>query len=172
MQRIMNLKIKFRESFRPFAPSVLSNRMAEFFDYDHPSEYMLLVYNVHANRLRPLSEAEKTLDGLKRLDPVRSEIPAVTHVDNSARVHSVDPDTNPLYHSILEAFNQMTGCPVIINTSFNVRGEPIVRTPAEAWRCFRNTNMDVLVMENFIVEKTDSERIPLDPEWLKQFPLD
>ncbi|MBN1195918.1 MAG: carbamoyltransferase [Candidatus Aminicenantes bacterium] len=172
MQRIMNLKIKFRESFRPFAPSVLSNRMAEFFDYDHPSEYMLLVYNVHPGRLRSLSEEEKTLDGLKRLDPVRSEIPAVTHVDNSARVHSVDPETNPLYHRILEAFNQMTGCPVIINTSFNVRGEPIVRTPREAWRCFRNTNMDVLVMENFIVEKTDSERIPLDPEWLKQFPLD
>ncbi|HDP93741.1 MAG TPA: hypothetical protein ENN40_00040 [Candidatus Aminicenantes bacterium] len=172
MQRIMNLKIKFRESFRPFAPSVLSHRMAEFFDFSHASEYMLLVYNVHPDRLRSLSEQEKSLDGLKRLDPVRSEVPAVTHVDNSARVHSVDPNTNPLYHRILEAFDQMTGCPVIINTSFNVRGEPIVRTPEEAWRCFSNTNMDVLVLENFIVEKTDSERIPLDPEWLKQFPLD
>ncbi len=172
MQRVMNLKIKFRESFRPFAPSVLAGRMAEFFDYNHPSEYMLLVYNVHPQRLRALSAEENALDGLQRLNPVRSEIPAITHVDNSARVHSVDAETNPLYHDILQAFDRLTGCPVIINTSFNVRGEPIVRTPAEAWRCFRNTNMDVLVLENFIVEKGESERIPLDPEWLKQFPLD
>jgi len=172
MQRIMNLKIKFRESFRPFAPSVLSHRMAEFFDFHHPSEYMLLVYNVHPERLRTLSDSEKTLDGLERLDPVRSEIPAITHVDNSARVHSVDPDTNPVYHSILAAFEALTGCPVVINTSFNVRGEPIVRTPEEAWRCFRNTNMDVLVLENFIVEKKETEHIPVDPDWVRQFPKD
>jgi len=172
MQRIMNLKIKFRESFRPFAPSVLSHRMAEFFDFSHPSEYMLLVYNVRPEKLRRLSEKEKDLEGLDRLDPVRSEIPAITHVDNSARVHSVDPETNPVYHHVLAAFEKKTGCPVVINTSFNVRGEPIVRTPAEAWRCFRNTNMDVLVLENFVIEKSEEERIPVDPDWVSRFPRD
>ena len=172
MQRTMNLKIKFRESFRPFAPSVLSHRMKDFFDFAHPSEYMLLVYNVHPDRLRTLTPEEQSLEGLERLDPSRSEIPAITHVDNSARVHSVDPETNPVYFHILEAFEKLTGCPVVINTSFNVRGEPIVRSPQEAYSCFRNTNMDVLVLENFVVQKGEDERIPLDPDWVSRFPRD
>lgn len=146
MQRRMNLKIKNRESFRPFAPAVLAEQAGAWFDLDRDSPYMLLVAPVKADRLRPLSEAEQALTGLDRLKAVRSAIPAVTHVDGSARIQTVHADADPRFRLLLEAFADRTGCPVMVNTSFNVRDEPIVCTPEDAWRCFTTTEMDVLVV--------------------------
>ncbi len=171
MQKLMNVSIKFRESFRPFAPSVMEEHLGEHFDSDRPSPYMLLVYNV-LPQIRRNVELNENRDGLDKLDVVRSTIPAVTHVDYSARIHSVNKQTNPFYHAILEAFYRKTGCPVIINTSFNVRGEPIVHSPEDAYRCFKNTNMDCLLLENFLIEKTEAEKKAIDWEWIKTFPLD
>lgn len=153
MQSVMNRKIKFRESFRPFAPSVLEEHADGWFDLDgHDSPYMLLVAPVAEARRRPLA-GDGSARGLDQLGVVRSEIPAVTHVDYSARVQTVDADRFPRYHRLLESFLSQTGCPVLINTSFNVRGEPIVCTPADAYRCFMATNMDVLVLEDLVVHK-------------------
>ncbi len=172
MQETMNLKIKFRESFRPFAPSVLRERAAEWFELDADSPYMLLVAPVHPRRLRRLSETEAARTGLeKRLTP-RSEIPAVTHVDNSARVQTVDDRDNPAYARLLREFEALTGCPVIINTSFNVRGEPVVCTPADALRCFLRTNMDALAVGPFVLEKTRQLPPERDAAWLREFELD
>jgi carbamoyltransferase len=170
MQRKMNLKIKFRESFRPFAPSLLEEKVSEYFDYDYPSRYMLLVYDIRKEKRFDITGKDTTLSGLAKLDVQRSEIPAVTHVDYSARVHTVDQETNPFFFSILQEFYQRTGCAVMINTSFNVRGEPIVNTPQDAYRCFTNTNMDYLLLEKYLIEKTDFHKI--DEEWVKQFPPD
>jgi carbamoyltransferase len=172
MQKIMNLKIKFRESFRPFAPAVLEDRMSEVFDYDYPSRYMLLVYNVRSERRRALEADDLARSGLEKLSVIRSDVPAITHVDYSARIHTVDRENNPFFYDVIDAFYQRTGCPVVINTSFNVRGEPIVNTPRDAYQCFQHTNMDYLLLENFLVAKKDSERIDVDEEWLKQFPMD
>lgn len=172
MQKIMNLKIKFRESFRPFAPAVLEDRMTEVFDFDYPSRYMLLVYDVRRERRRALEADDLARSGLDKLSVIRSDVPAITHVDYSARIHTVDRESNPFFYDVIDAFYQRTGCPVVINTSFNVRGEPIVNTPRDAYRCFRHTNMDYLLLENFLVAKKDSERIDVDEEWLKQFPMD
>ena len=156
MQEIMNRKIKFRESFRPFAPSVLAERVAEYFEIDRESPYMLLVAPVRkALRRKINAEEEKSLSGLDKLKLVRSEIPAVTHVDYSARIQSVNRKTNPLYHKLISEVEKRTGCPVVINTSFNVRGEPIVCTPEDAYRCFMRTHMDYLVMGNYLVEKQE-----------------
>jgi len=152
MQSVMNLKIKFRESFRPFAPSVLEEKASEYFNLDVPSPYMLLVAPVKDNKINPDSRQDRS-EGIDKLKVKRSEIPAVTHVDYSARIQTVSADTHPLYHKIIEAFDGMTGCPVIINTSFNIRGEPIVCTPQDAYRCFMCTDMDYLVMGSFIFEK-------------------
>lgn len=146
VQRLVNLKVKFRESFRPFAPAVLEEHAAEWFDLDRPSPYMLLVAQVN--------DAAVTGEGLDRLRHVESRIPAVTHVDGSARVQTVNAFTSPRFHALLEAFHRQTGVPVLVNTSFNVRGEPIVATPADAYRCFRNTHLDALVLGPFVVEKT------------------
>jgi carbamoyltransferase len=161
MQATMNLKIKFRESFRPFAPCVLAERSAEWFDLDpqHESPYMLLVAAVHEDRRLPVDDAQRRLmsddpDLRRRLNVPRSVIPAVTHIDNSARVQTVDDERNPRLASLLRAFEARTGCPVLVNTSFNVRGEPIVCTPDDAYRCFLATDMDVLVLEDCIVLKT------------------
>ncbi|MBL28842.1 MAG: hypothetical protein CMM50_14970 [Rhodospirillaceae bacterium] len=149
MQRRMNLKIKNRESFRPFAPAVLAERAGDWFDLDRESPYMLLVAPVSAARLTtPLTEVKQALTGLERLQAVRSAIPAVTHVDGSARIQTVAADSNPRYRAVLEAFADRTGCPVLVNTSFNVRDEPIVCTPEDAYRCFTTTEMDVLVIGN------------------------
>ena len=153
MQSVMNLKIKYRESFRPFAPSVLREHVSEWFELDADSPYMLLVAGVAPDKRVELSEDEAKLGGLEKLKVRRSEIPAVTHVDYSARVQTVARDTNPLYWEIIEAFRKRTGCPVIVNTSFNVRGEPIVCTPADSYRCFMRTEMDYLVLENFVLSK-------------------
>jgi len=172
MQKIMNLKIKFRESFRPFAPAVLEERMSEVFDYDYPSRYMLLVYNVRPEKRRSLSEGDLQKTGLDKLSVIRSDVPAITHVDFSARIHTVDKANNPFFHGVIDAFYRRSGCPVVINTSFNVRGEPIVNTPQEAYQCFKHTNMDYLLLENFLIEKKDQDRIEVDEEWLKQFPMD
>ena len=153
MQSVMNLKIKYRESFRPFAPSVLREHVAEWFELDADSPYMLLVAEVASGKRVELGENEARLTGLEKLKVKRSQIPAVTHVDYSARIQTVSRETNPLYWEIIEAFRKRTGCPVIVNTSFNVRGEPIVCTPEDSYRCFMRTEMDYLVLENFVLSK-------------------
>jgi len=153
MQSVLNLKIKFRESFRPFAPSVLREDVQEYFELDHDSPYMLLVAPVASGKLLAVEPTEKILSGLDRLKVNRSEIPAVTHVDNSARIQTVSSKDSPLYHDLIDAFKRRTGCSVIVNTSFNVRGEPIVCTPEDAYRCFMSTSMDSLVMGSFVIEK-------------------
>jgi carbamoyltransferase len=172
MQSRMNLKTKFRESFRPFAPSVLEERVRDWFDYDRPSPYMLLVYDVDPKHRKALSEEDRAKTGLAKLGIIRSSVPAITHVDFSARLHTVNKDTNPYYHAVITEFEKRTGCPVIINTSFNVRGEPIVCTPKDAYRCFMRTNMDVLVLETFLIEKDARDYIQADESWMKEFPLD
>ena len=158
MQRDLNLKIKFRESFRPFAPSVLQERLGGHFDLDRPSPYMLLVAPVHGAR-PPDAEALPGLVGLERLEAVRSPLPAVTHVDGSARVQSVDRSTNPDFHDLIDAFSRKTGVPVLVNTSFNVRGEPIVCSPADAYGCFMGSGIDHLVMGRCLLAR---DRQPTD----------
>jgi carbamoyltransferase len=174
MQSMMNLKIKFRESFRPFAPSVLREHVGSWFELDGDSPYMLLVADVSPSRRLPESERAKAAWGIERLNEPRSAIPAVTHVDYSARIQTVRRETNPFYHEILEAFYRLTGCPVIVNTSFNVRGEPIVCTPEEAYRCFMRTNIDALVLENHLLLKGEQAADPAfeDDSWRKEFVLD
>lgn len=173
MQEVMNLKIKFRESFRPFAPSVLREKVSAWFELEDESPYMLLVAPVkETRRRRPLNAEEDKRFGLEKLLTVRSEIPAVTHVDFSARVQTVDEHDNPTYYRLIKSFDEKYGCPVIINTSFNVRGEPIVCTPEHAYLCFIRTNMDYLFLGNFLLEKTDQKPLDKDINWLKEFELD
>ncbi len=157
MQRTLNLKIKYRESFRPFAPSVLREDVAEWFELDDDSPYMLLVAGVAERHHRALDEAERRLCGLDMLDATRSSIPAVTHVDYSARIQTVHRETNPRYHALLSRFKALTGCPVLVNTSFNVRGEPICCTPEDAFRCFMGSEIDVLVAGNCYLVKEDQD---------------
>ncbi|HYO99319.1 MAG TPA: carbamoyltransferase [Pyrinomonadaceae bacterium] len=173
MQSVMNLKIKYRESFRPFAPSVTREQAAEWFDLDTDSPYMLLVADVLHQRRRAATEAERALWGIEKLNAVRSDIPAVTHVDYSARIQTVRRDTNPLYWEIIEAFRQKTGCPVVVNTSFNVRGEPIVCTPEDSYRCFMRTEMDALVLETCVLLKEEQpEFAEQQADWRTEFALD
>lgn len=162
MQRLLNLKVKFRESFRPFAPSVLREKVGEWFELDDDSPYMLMVADVRPEHRVAMTEAQKELFGIERLNVARSTIPAVTHVDYSARIQTVHSDTNPRYHALLTRFNELTGCPVIVNTSFNVRGEPLVCTPEDSFRCFMGTEIEVLVVGNAYLEKGRQ------PEHLKQ----
>ncbi len=170
MQSVMNLKIKFRESFRPFAPSVLEEYVSDYFEIDRPSPYMLLVASVREDKR--LDGHDGALTGLDKLKVQRSVIPAVTHVDYSARLQTVNRETNPLYHALIHAFHQKTGCPVIINTSFNVRGEPIVCTPKDAFLCFMRTNMDYLIMGNFLLDKKQQKALEHDIDWRKVYELD
>ncbi|HEV8346623.1 MAG TPA: carbamoyltransferase [Vicinamibacterales bacterium] len=172
MQSVMNLKIKFRESFRPFAPAVLREHVHDWFELDGESPYMLLVADVRPDRRLPVPEAAKTLWGIDQLNVPRSTIPAVTHVDYSARIQTVRREVNPLYYDIIAAFHRRTGCPVIVNTSFNVRGEPIVCTHEDAYRCFMRTDMDALVLETYVLEKVDQPPVPTDELWRKEFVLD
>ncbi len=172
MQSKLNRKIKFRESFRPFAPSVLVEHVNDYFDLDRPSPYMLVVAPVRDSKLHTLNEDERAAEGFDRLHIARSAIPAVTHVDNSARIQTVDAQDNPLYHRLLQAFHRLTGCPVLINTSFNVRGEPIVCTPDEAYTCFMRTRMDYLVMGSYILAKVDQEPWEEDDAWKAEYVLD
>ncbi len=170
MQSVMNLKIKFRESFRPFAPSVLVEHVSDYFEIDRPSPYMLLVAPVKRELWNPVSEDGKI--GLDKLKIIRSSIPAVTHVDYSARIQTVDANDNPRYHAMIKAFYEKTGCPVIINTSFNVRGEPIVCTPEHAYLCFMRTNMDYLIMGNYLLNKKEQKELVHDIDWQQEFELD
>jgi carbamoyltransferase len=172
MQAVMNLKIKFRESFRPFAPAVLREHVAEWFELDDESPYMLLVADVRKDRRLPLPPEADNLWGIEKLNVPRSMVPAITHVDYSARVQTVRRETNPLYYDIIDAFHRMTGCPVIVNTSFNVRGEPMVCSPEDAYRCFMRTDMDLLVLENFLLEKSVQPKIDRDESWKAEFALD
>ena len=157
MQKTLNLKVKYRESFRPFAPSVLRERVGDWFEIDSDSPYMLLVADVVKNKRREMTVEEKQLFGIDKLNVPRSDIPAVTHVDYSARVQTVHDDTNPRYHALISAFERKTGCPVLVNTSFNVRGEPIVCTPEDAFHCFMGTEMDVLAVGNCYLRKQDQD---------------
>ena len=157
MQKTLNLKVKYRESFRPFAPSVLREDVADWFELDADSPYMLLVAPVKAERQRPMSEAQQELFGIDKLNVPRSDIPAVTHVDYSARVQTVHKETNPLYHALISRFRDLTGCPVLVNTSFNVRGEPIVCTPEDAFRCFMGSEIEVLAVGNCLLRKEDQD---------------
>jgi carbamoyltransferase len=172
MQSVMNLKIKYRESFRPFAPSVLRERVADYFELDTDSPYMLLVAPVVERRRTRLSEEQKSLWGIDLLNVPKSDIPAVTHVDYSARVQTVHRDTNPRYYRLIETFEQKTGCAVLVNTSFNVRGEPIVCTPEDAYRCFMRSEIDILVLENCVLYKTEQKPLANDTDWRTEFELD
>jgi carbamoyltransferase len=168
----MNLKIKYRESFRPFAPSVLRERVSDYFDMDTDSPYMLLVAPVAEHRRVALQSDQEKLWGIELLNVPKSDIPAVTHVDYSARVQTVTASTNPRYYQLLQAFQEKTGCGVLINTSFNVRGEPIVCTPEDAYRCFMRTEMDVLVLENCVLLKEHQKPVAKDTNWMNEFELD
>ncbi|MFA6600880.1 MAG: carbamoyltransferase C-terminal domain-containing protein, partial [Candidatus Omnitrophota bacterium] len=172
MQETMNLKIKFRESFRPFAPSVMREKVADYFEMTCESPYMLLVTGVRKAIRREMTSAECGLFGLQKLNAVRSSVPAVTHVDYSARVQTVTEEQHPVYYRVLKELNDRHGCPVLINTSFNVRGEPIVCTPEDAYRCFMRTNMDYLVLGNCLLEKKEQKPLDKDVDWLKEYELD
>ena len=172
MQSVMNLKIKYRESFRPFAPSVLDSHVGKYFEQDSPSPYMLIVAPVREEYRIPLTDEEQNLFGIERLNLKRSELPAITHVDYSARVQTVHEETNPRYHRLLREFDARTGCGMLVNTSFNVRGEPIVCTPADAYRCFMRTEMDYLVIENFLLDKRNQPAWDEIEAWQEEFELD
>jgi carbamoyltransferase len=172
MQSVMNLKIKYRESFRPFAPSVLAERVSDYFELQSPSPYMLIVAPVREELRIPLTDDQSRMFGIEKLNLKRSELPAITHVDCSARVQTVHRETNPRYHALLKAFEKRTGCGVVVNTSFNVRGEPIVCSPTDAYRCFMRTEMDYLVIENFFLSKLDQPAIEKDDSWQEEFELD
>jgi len=172
MQEVMNLKIKFRESFRPFAPTVLRERVSEYFELESESPYMLLVAPVVKSRRHDLTMEEEKRFGMEKLLTIRSEIPAVTHVDYSARIQTITEEDHPVYYRMIKAFADKHGCPVIINTSFNVRGEPIVCTPEHAYLCFMRTNMDYLLLGNFLLEKEQQKPLDKDIDWLREFELD
>ncbi len=168
----MNLKIKFRESFRPFAPSVLRERVGEYFELDVDSPYMLLVAPVRPDRRIEMTAAEEKLFGIAKLNVPRSDIPAATHVDYSARIQTVHRETNPAYHALLTRFAALTGCPVLVNTSFNVRGEPIVCSPRDAYLCFMRTEMDHLVLGSFVLDKPRQPPLRDDVDWRSLYQLD
>jgi carbamoyltransferase len=172
MQSIMNLKIKYRESFRPFAPSVLAEKVNEWFEMDSESPYMLLVARVREDKRITMTEEQKKLFGIDLLNVPRSQIPAITHVDYSARIQTVHKDTNKRFYDLISEFEKETKCPVLINTSFNVRGEPIVCTPEQAFLCFMRTEMDTLVLENFVIDKKDQKLLIEDENWKEEFELD
>ena len=172
MQSVMNLKIKYRESFRPFAPSVLRERVSDYFEMDADSPYMLLVAPVSEKRRIKMTADQESLWGIDLLNVPRSDIPAATHVDYSARVQTVHRETNPRYYNLLKAFEARTGCGVVVNTSFNVRNEPIVCTPEDAYRCFMRSAIDILVLENCVVDKAEQKPLPEDTDWQQEFEMD
>jgi carbamoyltransferase len=172
MQKTMNLKIKYRESFRPFAPAVKAEKVAEWFEHDRRSPYMLMVAPVQRDKLIPMTPEQERLFGIEKLHVPRSQIPAVTHVDYSARIQTVHEQTNPRFYRLLDAFERKTGCPVLVNTSFNVRGEPIVCTPEDAYRCFMRTEMDCLVLEDVVLYKNEQPLWQESQDWQNEFGLD
>ena len=172
MQSVMNLKIKFRESFRPFAPSVLRERVFDYFSLDTDSPYMLLVAPVVEHRRITPREEEQLLWGIDLLNVPKSDIPAATHVDYSARIQTVHEETNPRYYRLIKAFEAKTGCGLLVNTSFNIRSEPIVCSPEDAYRCFMRTAIDVLVLENCVLQKDQQKPLENDTDWRQEFELD
>jgi carbamoyltransferase len=172
MQAQMNLKIKFREGFRPFAPSVLRERVSEYFELDRESPYMLLVAPVKQERQIPMTLEQRRLWGIDKLNVPRSDLPAITHIDYSARVQTVDQETNADYHDVIKAFEDLTGCGVLVNTSFNVRGEPIVCSPEDAYRCFMRTHIDYLVLGPYILDKQEQPEWEELEDWRQEFQLD
>jgi carbamoyltransferase len=171
MQKSLNLRVKFRESFRPFAPAVLREDAADWFELDEDSPYMLLVADVVARRRRAMTNEEQRLFGIDKLNVCRSDVPAVTHVDYSARIQTVNTETNPRFHALLTAFKQKTGCPVLVNTSFNIRGEPIVCTPEDAFRCFMGSDIEVLAIGNCFLRKEEQD-LALKRDYREAFELD
>tara|TARA_A100001035_G_C27764628_1_gene493003 strand:- start:1405 stop:1911 length:507 start_codon:yes stop_codon:yes gene_type:complete len=168
----MNLKIKYRESFRPFAPSIIEEELSNYFELTHKSPYMLLVGSLNKNLCNEMSDEEKKLFGIEKLNIPRSSLPAITHVDYSARVQTVSKKTNLRYYQLIKAFQKRTGCPTIVNTSFNVRGEPIVCSPKDAFRCFMRTEMDILVLQNQLIFKNEQEKLYEKENWQQEFELD
>ena len=171
MQKELNLKVKFRESFRPFAPSILSEDATHWFDIDKSSPYMLLVADIKKDIQIPMTNEQEQLFGIEKLNIKRSKIPAVTHVDYSARIQTVHQTTNPRYYKLIKKFKEITGYPVLVNTSFNIRGEPIVCSVKDAFRCFMGTDLDILVIENFILVKSEQNE-SLKEDYRNQFKLD
>ena len=171
IQKELNIKVKFRESFRPFAPSVLREDVNSWFELDCDSPYMMLVSNVKKEKQLKMSKEQENLFGIDKLNIKRSSIPAVTHVDYSARIQTVHKETNPRYHKLISKFKEKTGCPLLVNTSFNVRGEPIVCSVEDSFRCFMGTNLDILVCEDFILFKEDQDK-SLKSNYQKEFELD
>ena len=171
MQKNLNLKVKYRESFRPFAPSVLREDVSEWFDINVDSPYMLLVANINSDKKIKMTEDQKKLFGIDKLNVKRSEVPAITHVDYSARIQTVTKNTNPRYYDLISKFKEKTNCPIIVNTSFNVRGEPIVNTPTDAFNCFMGTELDYLVIGNCILDKSQQDS-NLKKDYTKEFELD
>lgn len=171
MQKNLNLKVKYRESFRPFAPSVLREDVNDWFNLDEDSPYMLLVDYVKENIRREMTPEEDALFGIDKINIRRSEIPAVTHIDYSCRIQTVHKDTNPMYHALIKKFKEITNCPVVVNTSFNIRGEPIVCTPKDAFRCFMGTELDILVIGKSFLEKS-KQKISKDRNYFLNYKLD
>jgi carbamoyltransferase len=171
MQKLLNLKVKYRESFRPFAPSILREDVTQWFEMVDDSPYMLLVADVVKNKRRQMTEEEQALFGIDKLNVPRSDIPSVTHVDYSARVQTVHQETNPRYYALIKRFKELTGCPIIVNTSFNVRGEPIICTPEDAFRCFMGTELDMLTIGNSILLKSEQSKI-LGVKYNNEYELD
>jgi carbamoyltransferase len=172
MQSVMNLKIKYRESFRPFAPAVLAERVSDYFIQDRPSPYMLIVAPIVEEQRIAMTEEQDKLFGIAKLNVPRSKLPAITHVDYSARIQTVHKETNPYFYNVLSEFNKKTGCGVLVNTSFNVRGEPIVMTADDAYRCFMRTEMDYLIVDNFLLAKEDQPKWEGTDDWKDEFELD
>ncbi len=170
MQKQLNLKVKYRESFRPFAPSILIDDVKDWFELDIESPYMLLVANINKTHSIEMNEKENNLFGIDKLNIKRSTIPAITHVDYSARIQTVHKETNPKYYNLIKKFKEITGCPILVNTSFNIRGEPIVCSPKDAFRCFMGTELDILVVNNFILFKENQTAQIID--YKKSFNLD
>ena len=171
MQKQLNLKVKYQESFRPFAPSILREDISEWFKHDADSPYMLVVAEVANDRRLAISEEEKALFGIDKLNVPRSSVPAITHVDYSARIQTVHADTNSRYHAVISKFKEKTGCPLVVNTSFNVRGEPIVCTTTDAFKCFMGTEMDVLAVGNYVLYK-DQQDEALKENYNERYELD
>ena len=171
MQRQLNLKVKYRESFRPFAPSVLRADVSQWFEHETDSPYMLLVADVKKDKRLSMTDEEKTLFGISKLNVPRSSVPAITHVDYSARIQTVHADTNPRYHAVISKFKEKTGCPLVVNTSFNIRGEPIICTPTDAFKCFMGTEMDVLAVGNYVLYKNQQNN-SLKENYKERYELD
>ena len=171
MQKQLNLKVKYRESFRPFAPSVLKEDVSEWFEHEKDSPYMLLVADVKKDKRRAMTEEEESLFGIEKLNVPHSSVPAITHVDYSARIQTVHADTNPRYHAVISKFKEQTGCPIVVNTSFNVRGEPIVCTPSDAFKCFMGTELDVLTVGDYLLYKEQQDEA-LKENYKERYELD